>query len=274
MSAVKLPRIIYGTSFKKEKTCDYVVKAVRKGYRALDSSCQPMHYYEPGVGQALQVLQNEHGIPRSELFLQTRFSPFQDYQTCPYDVNCSLALQAHRSFQVSLGNLQTDHVDSFLLHSPIAPFDDFMHVWIAMESIVQDEGKVKQLGICNIHNLSLLKRLHAKAKIKPTIVQNRIYANTKFDRELREWCKQESIEYQAFWIIRANGKLLASEEIGSIANELKVTPAQVLYRYWLEEGVSPLTGTTSESHMEHDLAIFSFQLTPEHRTKIKNKVQV
>jgi hypothetical protein len=43
MSAT-VPRIIYGTAWKKEATTDLVVKAVLNGFRAIDTACQPKHY--------------------------------------------------------------------------------------------------------------------------------------------------------------------------------------------------------------------------------------
>jgi diketogulonate reductase-like aldo/keto reductase len=39
-----VPRIIYGTAWKKEATTDLVVKAVLNGFRAIDTACQPKHY--------------------------------------------------------------------------------------------------------------------------------------------------------------------------------------------------------------------------------------
>lgn len=249
------PRLIYGTSQKGQATCDLVVKAVLKGFRALDSSCQPMHYSEAGVGQALLKLQHEHGIKREDLFLQTRFSPFQDYLTCPYDVNCPLALQVHRSLQVSLSDLQTSYVDVFFLHAPLQPFEDMLRVWNAMEHVVEDEGKAKQLGICNIHDIGLFQRLYQNTRIKPTVVQNRLYANTKFDRDLRDFCVAKEIEYQAFWVLTANWPVVRSPEVAQVAAELGLSPEQVVFRFWLHEGASLLCGTTSERHMEQAVCV-------------------
>lgn len=40
------------------------------------------------------------------------------------------------------------------------------------------------------------------------------------------------------------------------------TPAQVLYRALTQIGVVPLIGTTSRQHMDEDLSIFGFALSP------------
>ena len=51
-----VPRLLYGTAWKKERTQELVELAVRTGFRGIDTACQPKHYYEPGVGAAMQKL--------------------------------------------------------------------------------------------------------------------------------------------------------------------------------------------------------------------------
>ena len=46
---LKIPTIIYGTAWKKEMTADLVYKAIKHGFRAIDTACQPKHYNEHGV---------------------------------------------------------------------------------------------------------------------------------------------------------------------------------------------------------------------------------
>ena len=41
------------------------------------------------------------------------------------------------------------------------------------------------------------------------------------------------------------------------------TPAQVVFRFALDVGMIPLTGTTSTDHMRDDLAVLDFQLAQE-----------
>ena len=59
VSALDMPRIIYGTAWKKDETQRLVVEALQLGFRAIDVACQPKHYNEPAVGRALEQLFNE-----------------------------------------------------------------------------------------------------------------------------------------------------------------------------------------------------------------------
>uniref|UniRef100_A0A915CSS7 NADP-dependent oxidoreductase domain-containing protein n=1 Tax=Ditylenchus dipsaci TaxID=166011 RepID=A0A915CSS7_9BILA len=121
LSGLPIP-IIYGTAWKKEKTAELVVKAVLAGFRAVDTACQPKHYNEELVGQAVATLQQKHGLKRQDLFLQTKFTSLngQDPHKIPYDKNAPLVEQVKQSFATSLINLQTDYLDSLVMHSPMS----------------------------------------------------------------------------------------------------------------------------------------------------------
>lgn len=125
---------MYGTAWKKTRTKELVEAAVRAGFRGIDTACQPKHYNEPGVGEALQSLYSDGFVTRSDLFLQTKFTSLngQDPNNIPYHKEYPLREQVLESFQVSCSNLQTDYLDSLVLHSPMQSFSDTMIVWRAM----------------------------------------------------------------------------------------------------------------------------------------------
>jgi len=260
---VKMPRIIYGTAWKKDRTADLVEKAILAGFRGIDTACQPKHYNEPLVGAALQRLK-DHGIKREVLFLQTKFTPLsgQDPRQVPYDENSPIELQVAQSFETSIKNLQTEYVDSLVLHSPMAPHALLMKVWNAMENI-QKTGGARQLGISNCYHTEVIRSLYADANVKPAVLQNRFYQETGYDANLRHWCTHHGVIYQSFWTLTANPHILASNTVRTIAQKYKKTDAQIFFRYLSHSGIVPLTGTTSEQHMKEDLSIFEFELSSE-----------
>ncbi len=255
-----MPPILYGTAWKKERTAALVRQALEAGFRGIDTACQPRHYHEAGVGEAVRAC----GIPRSELYLQTKFTPAegQDADTIPYDPATPLPQQVADSFKVSQRNLQTDYVDALVLHSPLFPFKDLLLVWRAMEEIVQNGGALR-IGISNCYDLKLLQRLHAEAQIKPSIVQNRFYAQSDYDMQLRAWCREEGIAYQSFWSLTANPHLLGSDTIMRLAMKYRKTTPQILFAYLISREVTPLSGTTSTAHMQEDLEAPGISLTAQ-----------
>ncbi len=265
---VKMPCLIYGTAWKKERTTDLVVKAITAGFRGIDTACQPKHYAEPLVGDAVHRL-NEQGIKRESLFLQTKFTPLngQDPTQIPYDKFAPLAVQVAQSFAVSQKNLRTQYVDSLVLHSPLESHGLLMEAWRAMEVIYQ-AGGARQLGISNCYSLATLTQLYSDAMVKPAVVQNRFYDKTGYDVDLRDWCKKQGVIYQSFWTLTANPDITASEVIKSLARKNGKTVAQVFFRYLTQVGIAPLTGTCSAQHMQEDLEIFSFKLSSDEITQI------
>jgi len=268
---VRIPPIIYGTAWKKDSTAALVKQAVGLGFRGIDTACQPKHYNESGVGDGVAAARQELGIDRSELYLQSKFTPLtgQDPVQVPYDAKASLGEQVAQSFQTSLKNLQTTYLDCLILHSPLANQLHIQEVWQAMEQIFHDGG-AKQLGLSNCYDLQQFELLYRNATVKPAVIQNRFYAETQYDRTIRDFCRQQRIIYQSFWTLTANPNVLAHATLQTLAAKYRRSTAQVFFRYLNQIGIIPLTGTTSKAHMREDLAIIDFELTSDEYEAVGN----
>lgn len=251
---VPIPSFMYGTAWKKEATAQLVQLAVSSGFRAIDTANQLIHYQEALVGDALLALEKQ-GIARETLFLQTKFTPLngQDHRT-PYDASADLTTQVRQSFDSSLVHLHTEYVDSYVLHGPysrrgLGAAD--REVWAAMEALYQS-GKTKMIGISNV-TAEQVVQLCAEATVKPMVVQNRCYAALGWDKEVREICRAHGIIYQGFSLLTANREVLADPDVRAIANRLGTGVAQVIFRFAMQIGMLPLTGTTNPQHMKEDV---------------------
>lgn len=257
----KFPSFIYGTAWKEEETANLVETAVSTGFSAIDTANQPRHYQEHLVGEALLRLANK-GINREDLFLQSKFTPANGHnQRIPYDPTESLTTQVRQSFESTLKNLHTDHLDSYLLHGPYSQpglGDEDWEAWSAIEELYK-AGKARFIGISNV-NIAQLKLLSEKAEVKPMVVQNRCFANRGWDSDIREFCNTNKIVYEGFSLLTANPFVMKNSEVQSIARGLERTPEQVVFRFAMQTGMTPLTGTTSEQHMKEDLQVMNFEL--------------
>jgi diketogulonate reductase-like aldo/keto reductase len=246
-----MPKLIYGTAWKKELTANLVVQAVRAGFRGIDTACQP-----------------EDGLRREDLFIQTKFTSLdgQDPKNIPYDKTANLETQVKQSLEASLVNLGTSYIDSLVMHSPMKTMEQTFVVWKVFESFV-DDGKVKQLGISNCYSISTFKRLYEEARVKPSVIQNRLYEDTNFDKEIRAFCKEKGIYYQSFWTLSANPHILSDEMVQKLAKKHSKTPAEMFFAYLVQTGVvTPLTGTKSQKHMVEDLQVLDMpKLAPEEK---------
>jgi diketogulonate reductase-like aldo/keto reductase len=154
-------------------------------------------------------------------------------------------------------------IDSYVLHGPTRRdglADADWQAWRAIEAIHRS-GKARLLGVSNV-SLGQLRLLFEGANTQPRFVQNRCYAALGWDKAIREYCTANGIVYQGFSLLTANRAVLAHRDLGRIANRYGVTPAQVIFRFALDIGMVPITGTTSADHMRADLAVFDFHLEP------------
>jgi len=272
----KSMHLIYGTAWKKDETARLVQEAITSGFRHIDTACQPKHYNEKGVGDGWTAAAKELGLTRRDISLQTKFTPVsgQDPNTIPYDKHQPISEQARQSLEVSLRNLQTDYLDSWVLHSPPGSFEDLMDVWRVMEEAVTQQ-KVLKIGISNCYDMDTFRLLYQQAKRKPSFLQNRFHARTKFDTPLRHFCKEHDVQYQSFWTLTANREALALPIVGDLAEAKGLTPQTYMFAFLMSLGyITPLSGTTSSVHMKEDVAVMErmkdvgFTFTPHEQQRM------
>lgn len=259
------PAFLYGTAWKEERTSNCVERAVAAGFRGIDTANQRRHYFEQGVGEALQAIFLRGEVSRGDLFLQSKFTERrgQDHRL-PYDPEAAVAEQVRQSMDSSLEHLGVDYLDSYVLHGPSSPtgwHQRDQDTWKAMESC-HAKGKTLFLGISNI-SLEQLQALCTQAEIMPNFVQNRCFARTGWDRHVRQFCRERGIIYQGFSLLTANPDVFQHPDFIAIVKRTGATPAQVVFRFAIGIGILPLTGTTDPVHMAEALASLAVELSAD-----------
>ena len=272
LDGVTVPRFLYGTAWKETQTARLVELALRQGFHGIDTANQRKHYDEAAVGQAVAGARDTGLLERADLFLQTKFTfrGGQD-QRLPYDPAAPIATQVAQSFALSLAHLGVATIDSYLLHGPTTSAGltaDDWQAWEAIESLHQS-GQARLIGVSNF-SLEQLQMLCSAARVPPHFVQNRCYAVCGWDHEVRRFCQENGMHYQGFSLLTANRVVLRSPAVQQIAARYARTPAQIVFRFALDVGMIPLTGTTTAEHMKTDLGVFDFQLQPDEITKIEH----
>jgi diketogulonate reductase-like aldo/keto reductase len=271
IDGIRVPRFLYGTAWKEDQTRQLAELALAQGFRGIDTANQRRHYHEAAVGQAISAAVARGVAARDELFLQTKFTfrRGQDHRL-PYDPAAPVAAQVEQSFASSLAHLGTETIDSYLLHGPtqrVGLTPDDWAAWRAMEAIHR-RGRARFIGVSNV-TAEQLAALCREARVHPAFVQNRCYAAQLWDRLVRQFCSANGIIYQGFSLLTANREVLAHPEVARIAQRHGRSISQVVFRFALDVGMVPLTGTTDASHMRADLEVFDFQLGPEEVERIE-----
>src|ERR1700689_3505213 len=97
-SEPSIPEFLYGTAWKEDRTAALTELAIRAGFRGIDTANQRRHYHEAGAGKGLAAGYRAGIVPRTDLFLQTKFT-YQRGQDprLPYDSSASLAERVPQS---------------------------------------------------------------------------------------------------------------------------------------------------------------------------------
>ena len=271
-AGVTVPRFLYGTAWKEDQTQRLVELAIAQGFRGIDTANQRRHYHEAAVGKAIAAQMAAGVVTRDQLFLQTKFT-FQRGQDhrLPYEASAPIAKQVEQSFASSLEHLGTRTIDSYVLHGPTLRdglTDDDWEAWRAIEALHQS-GQARLIGVSNF-SAEQLELLCRQARVQPAFVQNRCYASTGWDREVRVFCIAHGIVYQGFSLLTANRQVLAHPLVTQIAKRHGKTASQIVFCFALAVGMIPLTGTTSAEHMRNDLCVFDCELSAEERANIES----
>ena len=258
-----VPTFIYGTAWKEELTGPLVARALHAGFRGIDTANQRKHYHEAGVGVALSRSFERGELERDEVFVQTKFTfpPGQDHRI-PYDPHARVGEQVEQSFASSLEHLGVERVDSYVLHGPSVPSglgEADREAWRAMEAL-HEAGKTRLIGVSNVRP-DQLELLCDFAAIPPAFVQNRCFGRMGWDAEVRRICDERDIVYQGFSLLTANPEVLGRPLLADMAERHDRTRPQLIFRFALQLGIIPLTGTKDPRHMEQDLEVYDFELT-------------
>lgn len=256
------PALIYGTAWKKDATAALTQQAIAAGFRAIDTANQPQHYHEGGVGEGIAAALAGAKLVREDLFVQSKFSPLVAQGTeVPYERDAPVEEQVEQSLQSSLQHLGATWLDAWLLHAPENPRhmgEADWRAWRQMEAVYR-RGDVRRIGVSNVGG-SHLKDLLTDASVPPMAVQNRCFARTGWDRDVRQLCARHGIAYQGFSLLTANPAVVGHAEVRRLADRYGIAVPQLIFAFARHAGIIPLTGTTDTQHMTDDLASLSVGL--------------
>lgn len=240
---VEIPQLGFGVfQVPPEDTQRAVEDALAAGYRHLDTAAA--YRNERGVAAGIAAA----GVPRAEIFVTTKL--WND------DQGFDPALAA---FERSLENLDTDHVDLYLIHWPVPSQDLYLDTWRAFERI-HEEGGARAIGVSNFR-IEDLERLQRDAGQMPAINQIELHPLLQ-QAELRAWHAEHGIATEA-WSPLAQGEVLGDETLVAIAARHQRTVAQVVLRWHLQLGNVVIPKSVTPSRVRENFDLFDFALSDD-----------
>ncbi len=270
----KMPVIGLGTwKSEDEKVYQAVRWAVKAGYQHVD--CAAVYGNEATVGQALHDAVAEGDIERKNLFVTSKL-----WNTAhkPADVRPAL--------EQSLKDLQTDYLDLYLIHWPIAEDPQSGEIldipqeetWAEMEK-AQKDGLVRSIGVSNFTQTKL-KNLMDKAEIMPAVNQVEIHPYLA-QNDLVEFCRNNQIVVTAYAPLGSGDRpdpmkeagepsLLADRVVADIAKKNKATPAQVLIAWGLARGLVEIPKSVQFDRIEENLGALNVTLDADDMKRLNS----
>ena len=246
-NGVAMPLEGFGVFQVQEETCEEtVLAAIQAGYRLIDTASA--YQNEVAVGRALRRC----GLPREAVFLTTKAY----IQEMGYE-------NTKAAFAASCQRLGVGYLDLYLVHMP---FGDYYGAWRAMEELYQ-EGKVRAIGVCNFLPDRLLD-LCCQARVRPQV--NQIERHPHYQRpEDLALMAELGVRPQA-WAPFAEGLngMFTEPVLGEIARKHGKTPAQVILRWNVQQGVMVIPKSVHRARMEENLDIWDFSLDGEDLARI------
>ncbi|MCU1534450.1 MAG: aldo/keto reductase [Glaciihabitans sp.] len=244
-----LPVIGFGTYPLRGATgIDAVTGAIEAGYRLIDSALN--YENEREVGEAVR----RSGLDRADLQLTSklpgRHHGFEE----------TLA-----SFEQSRTNLAVDYLDLYLIHWPNPSVDRFVDSFKAMIKL-QSDGLVRSVGVSNF-TIEHLTRLHDETGVWPSVNQVQVLPLHP-QAALRAFHEQHRIITESWGPLGKDTTVVSRSIITDIAEELGVTPSQVILRWHLQLGLLPLPKSGDPARQRENLDVFGFELTDAHLAAI------
>ncbi len=219
-----------------------VTEAISAGYRSIDTAA--VYGNEEGVGEAVRA----SPVPREELFITTKV--WNDRHG--YDAALS-------AFDESLARLKLDFVDLYLIHWPLPRGEAYLDTWRALIRL-RDEGRARSIGVSNF-KIPHLRRLMDESGVAPVL--NQIELHPRFQqKELRAFHAEHGIATES-WSPLGKGALMADETLARIGRKYGKTPAQVILRWHLDNGLIAIPKSATPSRIRENIDVFDFTLAAD-----------
>lgn len=243
-NGVKMPMAGIGTFLLTPDEAETsVLSALGDGYRLIDTANAYLN--EKAVGRAIR----ESGLPREEIFLETKLWPSFYEQPDAVDK--------------TLERLDTDYIELLLIHQPAG---NYLAGYRQMEKAYQ-EGKVRAIGLSNF-NRTQIEEILSQCKVRPSVLQTEVHPYNQ-EKELKAFLDEEAMVIQAWYPLGHGDKALIQEKVfAELAQKYGKSNAQIILRWQIQSGNIVIPGSKNPAHIRDNFDLFDFSLTDEEMSRI------
>lgn len=243
-----IPQLGFGVwQVENDEVTAAVEEAIKAGYRSIDTA--QGYDNEEGVGLAIKAAE----VSRDELFITSKLRT----KNLGYDA-------ALRGYDETLGKLGLEYLDLLLIHWPAPALDKYVETWRALMALKLD-GRVRSIGVSNFLP-EHLERIIGETGTAPVI--NQIETHPHFQqRDVREYHHRHNIQIESYSPL-GSGAVLDNSLIAQVASKHQRSPAQVIIRWHLQEGLVVIPKSVTPDRIRQNLNVFDFTLDDGDMAKI------
>ena len=256
----KMPEIALGTwEVTDPSVIDSIIPAAfDAGYKHIDTA--QLYFNEEMIGATLAKI----GKERQDFWITTKITP------------PNFTKHAYLSIEKSLERLQTDYVDTILLHSPISNEGNLIAFKEALKA--RDNGLVRFVGVSNF-SIEQIEYLYEKTGEYPKY--NQVIASViQRITEMEEFAKEKGITLMGYSSIRPyynpniyyKDSALTDDErkvVDQIAKTHNVTPAIILQSFIKEMGYVILPKSVKPERVKQNYQAMSINFSNEELEALK-----
>jgi diketogulonate reductase-like aldo/keto reductase len=169
-----------------------------------------------------------------------------------------------RACAASLARLGTDHLDLYLLHSPV-PSTQFSGVVAAFEQL-RAAGKIRAWGVSNF-NMGQMEDLFRVPDGHRCATNQVPYSlnNRRIERDVLPWCTQHNIPVMAYSPLGGDNSLIVGDRtLAQIGAAHQCSAAAVALAWVIRSGkVIAIPESGSPAHVKENAVALSVALTPQ-----------
>ena len=243
---VMMPQLGLGVWQAKDggETRNAVKTAIESGYRMIDTAMVYLNEEDVGLGI------KDSGIDRKDLFVTTKLWNSDQGSS-----------SVRPALEKSLKKLGLDYVDLYLIHWPTPSRDLYVDTWKEFEKLKAD-GLTRSIGVSNFR-VEDLERLKVETSTIPSVNQIELHPNFQ-QKELREYANSNGIHIESWSPIGGSkGNLLQDETLASIAQSHSKSPAQIVIRWHIQNGLIVIPKSVHDERIKQNIDVFDFELSDD-----------
>ena len=267
-NGIDMPQIGLGTFLiPQEQISRTIGRAYELGYRQFDTAWR--YRNEGAIAQALK----DNGIKREDVFITTKVNAdalyYFGYKYGKHSIfNVRNFKSIRTAVEESFEHLGTDYIDLFLVHWP---WPMFLKMYEVLTELYK-AGRIRAIGVCSFLPPHL-EALKSVSDVVPAVNQFEISPlNTQ--KQLIQYCQERGIAVEAmstFSHFRSNTprtEVTENPVIKEIALNKGKSIVQVVLRWLYQQNIILIPKTWVDAHLQENINIFDFELTPEEMATI------